>query len=83
MLLVYYNPSKDKFYLKYYKYINRSYFVGFKNQYEHEVIKIYIIKDKELISVNNVDDYFFNRHSRKPSLKEKVINRIVDLLYKI
>ena len=85
MLLVYYNPTKDKFYLKYYKYKNREYYVGYKNQFGHEVIRLYIIQGKELISYDNVDDYMYENYNSKKRVpfKIKLINRLIDLLNKL
>lgn len=39
-LIIWYNPNKDSYYYKYVNGFYQDYYVGFKNQYEHEVILI-------------------------------------------
>ena len=55
MILVWFNPTTQSFYTRYYKsFILNDYYVGFKNSYEHEIIKMYILNN----GVHNVKDYY-------------------------
>lgn len=85
MLLLYYNPTTSNYYLKYYKRILNGYRVGYSNQFNHTVVKMLIITPEGLIDVKSSDDYYFNhvKGHKKVSLKKRIVNRIVDFLYKI
>lgn len=85
MLLLYYNPTKDSYYLRYYKSIHYDYYVGYVNQFEHIVVKILVIQDNGLIDVDDLHKYLIERYygKKEPSLKERIIDRAIDLLYKL
>ncbi len=83
MLLLYYNPTYDKYYLRYYKYVHYDYYLGYENQYGHMVVSILVIQDKGLVSVNDLREYMLQKNRRKIGLKERLINRGIDLLNKL
>lgn len=85
MLLLYYNPTSDKYYIKYYKRTLNGYEVGYTNQYGHIVVKILVIEGKYLVDVKSIDEYRLERYmnrNRKQSLKKRLIRRIIYVLNK-
>lgn len=86
MLLLYYNPTNDKYYLRYYKSIHYDYRVGYVNQFEHIVVKILVIQDNGLVAVDDLQKYLLDcyyKGSKKETLKTRLINRTIDLLNKL
>ena len=67
-IIVWYNPNKNTYYYKKTKETYSNYYVGFKNQYEHEVVVI-------------INDYENKRY--KISLKNKVLKRLISFLQKL
>ena len=86
MLFVYYNPNYNTFYTKYLRnYFNPKYKVGYVNQFDHIIVSCYMITEKGLVNCLSHNDYYINHSTikKKKSLRNKLINRIICLLYKI
>lgn len=86
MLLLYYSPTNDKYYLRYYKRALNGYEVGYTNQFGHTVVKILVIEDNKLVDVKSIDEYRlyrYNNRDRKRSLKKRLIGRLIDVLNKL
>ena len=67
-IIVWYNPTKKNYYYKKIKGYYNEYYVGFKNQYEHEVIL-------------NIDIHEFMNNGQ--NTKERVIDKLISILNKI
>lgn len=85
MLLLWYNQTHDKFYLKYYTSQYRDFYVGFVNQFDHMVVKILVFEGNKLLSVDSLPNYRLGKylHPKKESNKNRLIDRMVDLLNKL
>lgn len=91
MLLIYYNPHHHCFYTKYTEiFWKPSTHVGYTNQFDHFIVQIIFFDDddKKVYNVNSLDDYYAqskirerNKHTR--TVKFKLINKVICLLYKI
>ena len=54
MILLWFNPNNNSYYTRYYNsFLFFDYYVGYKNSYEHEVIKIFILDNNEIHNVRN------------------------------
>lgn len=72
MILTWYNPKNGFIYTRFYNsYIFTSYYVGYKNCYNHEVIQILIIRGKNLYNVTSYNDYV--NKSSKPINENKLL----------
>lgn len=67
-ITIWFNRNKNQYYYKKVKGTYMQYEVGYVNQYNHE-----------LLLVIDVTDTLY----RQVSLKTRVINRLIDLLYKL
>ena len=86
MLFIYYNPNYNTFYIKYLRsYFDPKYKVGYVNQFDHMIVSCYMITEKGLVSCESCDDYYRKKSTikKKKSLRNKLINKIICLLYKI
>lgn len=84
MLLLYYNPTSRNYYSKFYKRILNGYKVGYTNQFGHTVVKILVIQNGVLVDVLDTDLWRLEQYnSRRPSLKQRLKNRVIDFLIKL
>lgn len=86
MLLLYYNPTKDNYYLRYYKSIHYDYKVGYKNQFDHEVVKILVIQGNRLVAVDDLQAFLLKRYRdrmNKQSLKKRLISKVISYLERL
>lgn len=85
MLLLYYNPTNNNYYLKYYKRLHHGYRVGYTNQYEHVVVKVFVIQGGALVDVESIDKFISDRYLRgreKETLKKRLIRWLLNVLDK-
>lgn len=68
IIVVWFNPNKKEYYYRIVKGFYKKYFIGFKNQYNHEVI---------LIIPLNYDLFY-----KKP-LRKKVLTKLISFLQNI
>ena len=82
MIGIWYVPKKDKFYARYVRtaYFYSYYKVGYVNQYNHRLVALFYIAKNKLVQCNSLADYY---STKKLTFKKRLINRIIDLLYKI
>lgn len=65
MILVWFNPKSNTFYTRFYNsYILSNYYVGYINNYNHEVIKMYILHNNQVFTCNNYYEYYHLRKSK-------------------
>lgn len=87
MLFIYYNPNYNTFYTKIVKscYFNPIYEVGYVNQFEHILVSMYLIGEKELINCKSLADYSKTKKKKMQdkSLRNVLIDRIICVLNKI
>lgn len=65
-IIVWYNPNKDVYYYKVSSGTYAKYFVGFRNQYNHEIVLI-------------IDSVFY-RKPQKLSMKKRVLRKAISFL---
>lgn len=56
------------------------------NQYGHIVVRVLVIQDSGLVDVTSTDEYLMSRYesrSRKITLKKRIVDFLVSLLYKL
>ena len=84
MIGIWYVPKKNKFYSKYVKtaYFHRYYKVGYVNQYGHELVALFVLKNKKLIQVDSLMDYYTIKKSRI-CVKNMIIDHLIGLLNKM
>lgn len=80
MLLIYYNPNNNCFYLKRVNSFIFDKHVGWANQFNHQIVQILYIKEKHFVNCYSFWDYAST--IKKETKKNKVINDIVRLLNK-
>lgn len=82
MLLIYYNLNTEVFFLKYVKHCRFR--VGYINQYNHIVVQMFAYGE-ELIECNSYIEYLqdYVNNQEEDSVKNKVIDRVIDLLNKL
>ena len=84
MLLVLFNPQTETFYLRMVSSISENYRVGYVNQYDHMIVAIYVIdEENRLKPVDDFWDYLKLDKEENTTFKNKVINRAIDLLYRL
>lgn len=81
MIGIWYVPKKNKFYAKYVRgaYFYSYYKVGYVNQYNHKLVALFYITKNKLIQCNSLADYY---NIKNLTLKKRIINHLIDLLYK-
>ena len=77
ILLVYYNPHHEHFYMKIVETIPED--VGYVNRYDHILVQMFKYYNGDL---HNVQSYFTLLHERE-SFKVRSINRIIRFLDKL
>lgn len=82
MLLIYYNPHHNHFYMVYINSIPFEKKVGYINKYDHILVQMLLIRNNKLYNVSSYEDYFKIK-VRDETTKEKVINRLIRFLNKI
>ena len=68
LIVVWHNLNKDIYYHKIVKGTYKIYFVGYKNQYNHEIVDL-------------IPNIYLN--NSKASFKKKVLTRLISFLQKI
>lgn len=83
MLVIWFNPQKATFYLKYYRFMN-TFEIGFKNRLYHEIyqILIYDYNSDKLINCTSYLDYMIKRKS-KPSLKKVIKDKLLSFINRL
>ena len=82
MLLIYYNPQKNSFYLK---YVNSAIFnkkVGDVNQFNHILIQALFIENDRFLSAEDFWDYYEKTKDKTENKKNKLIDKVICLLNK-
>jgi len=85
MLLIWYNPIKDNYYLRYIKsdYFG-NYYIGKVNDYGHIIVQIFYYDDKNFVPIKDyysyIRDYAIQRENSK---RNKLINKLTYLLNKL
>lgn len=83
MLLIYYNPHKNSFYLKKVNPVILDKEVGYINQFDHILVQILCIHKNKFLSVLSFYDYQNKTKEKKTKKnKNKLIDGIIHLLYK-
>lgn len=84
MIGIWYVPKKNKVYAKYVRsaYFHKDYVVGYVNQYNHELIALFYISNKNIIQCKSLTDYY-NIKRENGTFKKRLINRIIYLLNKL
>lgn len=83
MLLLYYNPTQEKYY---YKFLNgwHNKAVGDTDQFNHVIVKMYYIDDnKRLVSCKSYSDYLEQTIYNDGSKRNRLIDRAICLLDKL
>lgn len=84
MIGIWYNPNKKKFYTKYVRtaFIHDYYKVGYKNQYDHELVALYMVEKNRLISCESWNDYYtYKRNYYHPkNIKKRFIRWLIKKL---
>ncbi len=82
MIAIWYVLTSDRYYAKYVKgaYFCSHYEVGYINQYGHKLVALFYIENKKLVSCNSINDYY---NTKRLTFKQRIINRLIDLLRKI
>lgn len=84
MLLVYYNPNKDNFYIRYTRnYFTDEYYLGKINEYGHILVQLFLYDDNELVPIEDYWSYYQSTKELKPGFKVRLINRVIYLLNRI
>jgi len=68
-LVVWHNLNNNSFYFKFLKHNYNNYYVGFVNQYNHEIILI-----------QDVSSYITISRSFKPNYKRIIIKKLISIL---
>jgi hypothetical protein len=82
MLLILYNPNNNCFYIKRVNSFIFDKYVGYVNQFNHQICQILYIQDNKFVNCNSYWDYIGSSKSQETN-KNKVINRVIDLLNKL
>lgn len=87
MLLIYYNPQKNSFYLKYVNSLIFDKRVGYVNQFGHVLVQCLFVHNNKFLSCNDFFDY--NRKTKElknqketKKNKKSLISCLGNLLYK-
>lgn len=84
MIGIWYNPNKGKFYTKYVRtaFIHDYYKVGYKNQYDHELVALYAIEKGRLIECDSWNDYYTYKkgYYKLKNIKKRIIKKIIKFL---
>jgi len=84
MIGIWYNPHKKKFYTKYVRtaFIQSHYKVGYINQYDHELVALYMLEKNRLISCESWDDYYNYKmgYYKLKNIKKRIIKKIIRFL---
>ena len=83
MLLLYYNPTQEKYYYKFLSgWHNKQ--VGDTDQYNHVIVKMYYIDDNQrLVSCKSYSDYLDKTIYNDNSKRNRLIDRAIGLLDKL
>lgn len=84
MIGIWYNPHKKQFYTKYVRtaYIHRYYVVGYKNQYDHELVALYMLEKNRLIQCDSWEDYYNHKmgYYKLKNIKKRLIKKFIKFL---
>lgn len=82
MIAIYYNPHKKNYYAKYLKvaYLADKYKVGYKNQYEHEIVcMFYVNSSGKLINCQSWTDYI-DWYKYNSTIKKRTLSKLINFL---
>lgn len=87
MLLIYYNPQKNSFYLKYCHSYLFDKEVGYINQFNHVLVQILFIYNNKFVSCDNFFDYHrktkeLEKHDDSKKNKKSLISGLNHLFNK-
>ena len=81
-LLIYYNPNSESFYIKFNAtFLLHDLRVGYTNSYDHLLCQIFYPRDGHFIEC--LSFWELTAKTKKPTLKNRLINGIIRLLNKI
>lgn len=82
MIAIYYNPHKNCYYAKLLRivFLNKDYKVGYKNQYDHEIVcMFYVNSGGKLINCQSWTDYI-DWYRYNSTIKKRTLKKIINLL---
>lgn len=82
VLSLWYNPKNNSLYFKEYVSVHSLNRVGYTNQYGHIVMYNMTLIENRAFFLDSPIDYY-NLQKPKPTLKNRAINRLVDLLVRL
>ena len=84
MIGIWYNPKKNKFYSKYVRiaYFYSYYKVGYKNNYDHELVALFYISNRKLVQCTSLTDYY-SIDKPKIAIRNWIIDHLIGLLNKM
>lgn len=84
MIGIWYVPKKNKFYSKYVRlaFYYSYYKVGYINNYGHELVALFYIRDNKLIQCDSLIDYYSIKKTKK-NIRNMLIDRLIGLLNKL
>lgn len=84
MLLIYYNPQKNSFYLKFVNSLIFNKQVGDINQFNHILIQAFFIENQKFLSCLSYKDYIqkTTKEKRINTRKNKIITNLISKLSK-
>ena len=82
MLLILYNPNNNCFYIKRVNSFIFDKYVGYVNQYNHQICQILYIENNEFVNCNSYWEYI-RSNKRQETKKNRLINKAIYLLNKL
>ncbi len=84
MLLIYYNPNHNCFYFKTVNQVtNYNFKVDYVNQFGHFIVQILYVDKNDFINCKDYWDYIKKSEDKQESKRNKLINGLIHLLYKL
>ena len=84
MIVIFYNSIKKNYYAKYVKciYIHDYYKVGYKNQYNHEIVCMFYVDGGKLVNCQSWSDYV-NWYRYNSTIKKRTLSKLIKLIDKL
>lgn len=84
MIGIWYNPHTKKFYTKHVRtaFLKNDYKVGLVNQYEHELVALFVIEGNKLDQCESFWEYLTEKNKKNQPIMKRLKNKFFNWLIK-